>query len=81
MQLFCGEIYIWCVGERLAQKLENEVKIQKIERVPDSPRSIAALIGRILPEIVERQESGKLGKLLIFYNKANQNMSYESIVQ
>lgn len=81
LQLFCGEIYTWCVGERLAQKLQNEVKIQKIERVPDSPRSIAALIGRILPEIVERQESGKLGKLLIFYNKANQNMSYEPIVQ
>jgi len=81
LALVTGEIYIWCVGERMALKLQDSLPLKKLERVPDSSQGITTLVGNLLLDIVAMQERGKIGKLLVFYNKTTDATGYESVEQ
>ncbi|MFA6076248.1 MAG: F0F1 ATP synthase subunit gamma [Negativicutes bacterium] len=72
---------VWCVGERIGQKLADKLDIKQLYRTPDSAAGIAALAGSILLKVVEQQEQGNIGKLLVCYNKPTSGSGYETIIR
>ena len=72
---------IWCVGERVGQKLLDRLTIQQLYRTPDSAVGIAALAGSIILKVVEQQEHGAIGKLVVCYNKPTSGSGYEPVIK
>ena len=72
---------IWCVGERVGQKLLDKQAIQQLYRTPDSAVGIAAVAGSLLLKVVEQQEEETIGRLLVCYNKPTSGSGYEPIVK
>ncbi len=72
---------IWCVGERVGQKLLDKQAIQQLYRTPDSAVGIAAVAGSLLLKVVEQQEEETIDRLLVCYNKPTSGSGYEPIVK
>ncbi len=64
-----GQDIIWPVGERVALKLQDRMKVEQPYRVPDSMAGITALVSRIVIDITTRRQAGEISQLFLFYNK------------
>lgn len=75
------EVYVWCVGERISSKLQENLRLSVswMERVPDSPSHITLLVEQMLLDIAGQQAAGNVEELLVFYNKDAGGGKYELV--
>ncbi len=71
---------IWAVGERVQIRLADAGwATEEILAVPESVRSIAPLVGRILMQTEEIRSRGGIGELHLFYNSPGAGASYRPV--
>ena len=69
-----GNKMVWAVGELVESRLlETDLKTEKSFQLPNSVNTITALVGEILIEIEEKQESGLIEQVFLFHHKPENN--------
>jgi F-type H+-transporting ATPase subunit gamma len=73
---------VWAVGERITERLNDmAITTQAHFDVPNSVRSIAPLIGRILLDIESHHTLSTLTELHLFYNRPGNGSVYHPVTQ
>lgn len=72
---------VWAVGERVALKLSDSIKVEEPYRVPDSAAGITSLVSRIVIDVTREREAGRFDRLFIFYNNPHAGGTYEPVAR
>lgn len=75
------DLSVWCVGERVGLKLQDELSLRRVYRVPGSATGITSLVASLLSEVAAQEESGKLDELIVIFNSPTARAGYETAVQ
>ena len=77
-----GKKDIWAVGERVHLRLsEIGIETSKLFAVPNSVSAVTPLVGQILINIQQSQESGNMKEFYIFHNRPKSGAGYEQVMQ
>jgi F-type H+-transporting ATPase subunit gamma len=77
-----GDRQVWTVGERMQGYLEQAaLHVDQNFEVPNSIAAITTLVGRVLLEIEQRRELGKIAEVYLFYNRPKTRAVYEPVKQ
>lgn len=77
-----GKPLVWTVGERVNARLaDTELTLLGSFAVPNSVKSIPALVGQILVESEKREIPGEITELHLIYNRHTSGAVYEPVSQ